>query len=61
MGKLRASVGNDAQNWAFLAAIRASNATSPDDDIAHDIPRFLGKSWATHGSVWEVWARDMDL
>ena len=53
--------GNDAQNWAFLAAIRASDVTSPDDDIAHDFPRFLGESWATHGSAWEVWARDMDL
>ena len=25
--------GNDAQNWAFFAAIRVSNVTSPGDDI----------------------------
>ena len=53
MGKLRASVGNDARNWAFLAAGRASNVTSPGDDIAHDFPRFrgiLGDPWVSVGS-----------
>ena len=25
--------GNDARKWAFVAAIRVSNVTSPDDDI----------------------------
>ena len=46
--------GNDAQNWAFLAASRASNVTSPDDDIAHDSPRFrgiMGDPWVSVGSL----------
>ena len=32
--------GNEAQNEAFLAAIRVPNVASSDDDIVHDFPRF---------------------
>ena len=29
--------GNDTQNWAFFAAIRAPNGASPEGDILHAI------------------------
>ena len=41
--------GSDAENVAFLAAIRVPNVESPEADILSLIPPDLqGKYWATH-------------